>query len=209
MKETKCDYYERLYRLVLKLNSALSTQEILRLIVTEVPQAMNARACSLMLLTSDKKELLHAAAYGLSDWFFRKGPIIFDKSISDTLEGTPVNIHHAADDNRVIYSKQIQQEGIASILSIPVTLRDSVVGVMRIYSSEPYLFQSKDISFACTAANFGAIVMENLGCIEALQKEYDLSHKEMVRMHAEMDLEENICDTQALKEAWPIITVGG
>jgi len=54
-----------------------------------VAKAMWAKGCSLMLLSPDKKVLLHIVAYGLSDWYVRKGPVSADKSISEALEGKP------------------------------------------------------------------------------------------------------------------------
>jgi GAF domain-containing protein len=104
-----------------------------------------------MLLTPDEKVLLHTAAYWLSDWFIRKGPVSADKSMSETLKGKAVAIPDATTDDRVEYRKQVKQEGIASILSVPVNLRGKVVGVTRVYTSEPRRFTDADISFVTAA----------------------------------------------------------
>ena len=75
MERNKESYYTSLYELAAALNSARSSESILRSITEGVAEAMGARGCSLMLLTPDKKILLHTVAYGLSDWYVRKGPV--------------------------------------------------------------------------------------------------------------------------------------
>ena len=189
MKQSETTYYQSLYQLVTILNSARSPDDILHSIVEGVAKAMGAKACSLMLLTPDEKVLLHTAAYGLSDWFVRKGPVSADKSMSETLKGKPVTVLDATTDDRVEYRKQVKQEGIASILSVPVNLREEVVGVMRIYTSEPRRFTDADISFATAAADFGAIALESARFYETLQKDYDTLRQEIRQRRAEVGYE--------------------
>ena len=189
MKQSETTYYQSLYQLVTILNSARSPDDILHSIVEGVAKAMGAKACSLMLLTPDEKVLLHTAAYGLSDWFVRKGPVSADKSMSETLKGKPVTVLDATTDDRVEYRKQVKQEGIASILSVPVNLREEVVGVMRIYTSEPRRFTDADISFATAAADFGAIALESTRFYETLQKDYDTLRQEIRQRRADIGYE--------------------
>jgi signal transduction protein with GAF and PtsI domain len=189
MKQRKKTYYQSLNQLATILNSARSPDDILHSIVEGVAKAMGAKACSLMLLTPDEKVLLHTAAYGLSDWFVRKGPVSADKSMSETLKGKPVTVLDATTDDRVEYRKQVKQEGIASILSVPVKLREEVIGVTRVYTSEPRRFTDADISFAIGAANFGAIALESARFYETLQKDYDTLRQEIRQRRAEVGYE--------------------
>ena len=116
MELSERNYYESLYEIAVALNSNRAPDSILRSIVQRVAQAMDAKGCSLMLLTGDRKKLLHMAAYGLSDWYVRKGPVSVDKSISEALDDKPIAVLDATEDERVQYRKQAQKEGIASIL---------------------------------------------------------------------------------------------
>jgi len=172
MELSERNYYESLYEIAAALNSNLAPDSILRSIVQRVAQAMDAKGCSLMLLTGDKKQLLHMAAYGLSDWYVRKGPVSTDKSISEALEGKPIAVVDATEDERVQYRKQAQKEGIASILSVPVSLREEIVGVIRVYTKKPYRFTTDDIFFVRAVANLGAIALENARLYESAQKDY-------------------------------------
>lgn len=173
MERTKENYYTSLYELAATLNSARSSDSILRSIVEGVAKAMGVKGCSLMLLSPDKKILLHTVAYGLSDWYVKKGPVSTDKSISEALEGKAVAIFDATQDHRIQYRDQAKKEGIASILSVPMTLREEIIGVIRIYTSEAYQFTTDDIYFAGAVANLGAIALENARLYEAVKKDYE------------------------------------
>ena len=140
MERTKEVYYTSLYELAAALNSARSPESILQSIAEGVAKTMGAKGCSLMLLSPDRKVLLHTVAYGLSDWYVRKGPVSADRSISEALEGKPVAVFEAIKDERIQYREQAKKEGIASILSVPMMLREETIGVIRVYAAEPCPF---------------------------------------------------------------------
>ena len=178
------DYYESVYHITSVLNSARDSKALLLSIVEGVAKAMGAKACSLMLLTIEKDVLLHTVAYGLSDWYLRKGPVAVGKIISDVLEGKPVAVLDAATDERVLYREQARKEGIASMLSVPMRLRGQVIGVLRIYTAEPYRFTKDDIHFVETVGNLGAVALENLRAYDILQKDYETFRRDMLEWRA-------------------------
>ena len=182
-------HYQNLYELAAILNSARSPDEILNSIVETAACAMGTKGCSLMLLTPDKNALMRIAAFGLSSWFVRMGPVVIDRSMTESLKGKTVMILNAATDPRVEYQKQVAEEGIASILSVPVKLREEVVGVMRVYSSHPRQFTDDEIAFAEAAANFGAIALEAKHFYQALQTDYDQMRQEIRRRSSEAGYE--------------------
>jgi len=118
------DYYQGLYELASAVNSSLGAGSVPNAIVEKVAKAMAVKGCSLMLLSPDRKQLLHTAAWGLSDWYIRKGPVSADESITQALEGKVVAVPFAPEDERVQYREQARKEGIVSILSVPMVLRD-------------------------------------------------------------------------------------
>ncbi len=182
-------YFHSLYQLATTLNSARSPEDILHSIVENVALAMDAKGCSLLLLTPDKKELLRIVAYGLSNWYARIGPVLTDRSMSESLEGKAVAVKDATTDDRIQFRKQVAQEGIASILSVPVRLREEVIGVMRVYSSDPRTFTDADASFAGVAANFGAIALESAKFYQTLQKSYDEFREELLQWNSYLGYE--------------------
>ncbi|MCL0104403.1 GAF domain-containing protein [Dehalococcoidia bacterium] len=113
-----------------------------------------------MLLTPDRKQLIHTAFYGLSDSYVRKGPVKLDPIIAEALKGKPMSVIDVTTDPRVLYRAQAEKEGIASMLSLPVILRGEIIGVLRIYTAETRRFSSGEIEFLTTVASLGAIALE-------------------------------------------------
>jgi signal transduction histidine kinase len=159
MANKKERYYRSLYEIAAVVNSVHTPESVLDAIVETVSKALKAKGCSLLLLTEDRKTLLHTAAYGLSDWYIRKGPVSADKSISEALQGKPVAVLNATEDERVQYKTQAKQAGIASMLSAPIFLREEVVGVIRVYTAEQHYFTNSELYFVQVAANLGAIAL--------------------------------------------------
>jgi GAF domain-containing protein len=187
--QTQQDYYQSLYDIASAINSTHRSEAVLRTVVEMVATSMESKGCSLMLLAPDRKTLMHRAAHGLSDWYVRKGPVSADKSIAEALQGRPVAILNASEDDRIQYRKQAKEEGIASILCVPVMLRDEVIGVIRVYASEPRHFTSADTYFVGAVANLGAIALENATLSEALEKDYQTLQEDMSQWTAALGWE--------------------
>ena len=134
MQKTKEDYYQSLYQLAETLNSSHVPQVVLQSIVEGVAKAMEAKGCSLMLLSPDRKVLLHTVAYGLSDWYVKKGPVSADRSISEALDGKAIAVYDATEDHRVQYREQARKKGSPPSLPVPMELRESIIGVIRVYT---------------------------------------------------------------------------
>ena len=153
-------YYRSLYEIAAAVNSVRIPEGVLDSMAKTVSEALEAKGFSIMLLSADRKALLHTAAYGLSDWYVRKGQVAADKSIAEALEGKPVAILNAAEDERVQYREQAKQEGIASMLSAPMLFKGDVVGVVRVYTAKQHYFTRSEIYFVQEVANLGAIALE-------------------------------------------------
>ncbi len=176
-------HYRAIYEVAATINSILDSQEVLRSIAESTARAMGARASSLMLLSPDRQELRHRASYGLSDAYLHKGPLDVDRGMQEALEGRPVAVLDAATDPRVQYRREATQEGIASMLSVPIRLRDEVIGVMRVYTGEPRDFRPEEIEFVQAVANLGAIALENARRFEEMRSNYDALRQDLLEWY--------------------------
>jgi GAF domain-containing protein len=183
LASTEGGHYRTIYELAATINSTLDSQEVLRSIAESTTRAMGAKATSLMLLSPDRRELHHRAAFGLSDAYVHKGPLDVDRSMSEALRGEPVAIRDAGTDPRVQYKSQATQEGIASILSVPMRLRSEVIGVMRVYTAEPRDFSADDVEFVGAVANLGAIALENARRFEQIRSNYDALRQDLLEWY--------------------------
>ncbi|MGV8078733.1 MAG: GAF domain-containing protein [Syntrophales bacterium] len=171
-------YYQGLYEAAAVLNSTRQIREILQSIVENVAKTVKAKGCSLLLLSRNKRVLSHVASFGLSEGYRKKGPLLADKSLAEALAGKVVNVLQAAEDDRIQYPEEARKEGIASILSVPMMLREDIVGVIRVYTAEPRQFTIDDIFFVGAVANLGAIALENAKLYRTLKKDYETFRRE-------------------------------
>jgi GAF domain-containing protein len=173
-------YYPGLYEAALALSSARSPGEIIRNLVERVAATLGTKGCSLMLLSQDKKHLIHTIAYGLSDRYIKKGPVLADRSISEALEGKIVAVLKAVEDERIQYREQAKYEGIASILSVPMKLRDEIIGVIRVYTAEQCQFNEENTYFVSAVASLSAIALENARLYKSIQRDYEMLKQELI-----------------------------
>ena len=166
-------YYRSLYEIAAAVNSVRIPEGVLDSMAKTVSEALEVKGCSVMILTADRKVLLHTAAYGLSDSYIRKGPVSADRSIAEALEGKPVAILNAAEDERVQYREQAKQEGIASMLSAPILFKGDVMGVIRVYAAKQHYFTRSETHFVQEVANLGAIALERAKELEQCFIEVD------------------------------------
>jgi len=189
VKSKTVNQFKALYEIAKEINSSLAVEQVLNAMVESTTKVMGSKGCSIMLLTPDRKQLTHTVAYGLSDWYLKKGPVQADAAILEALQGNPILVFDVATDQRVQYREQAIKEGIASILSVPIHLRDEVIGVLRLYTSEPRQFSSEEIDFLGAIANLGAVALEKAESHQTLVKDFqqclidvEQSNKELIRL---------------------------
>jgi signal transduction histidine kinase len=180
------DRYKTLYEITKALNS-LAADVVLKNVVESITRAVDAKGCSLMVLTPDKRELVHLVSYGLSHSYLEKGPVKTDAIINDVLQGKPVVILDVNQDPRIQYKEQAKKEGIVSMLSIPLMPQGEVLGIVRVYTSEIRQFPPEDIEFWSVLANVGAIALGKARVYEALREDLEARCKELAAMVEEKD----------------------
>lgn len=159
-------YLESYQNICKAISVSLSLEEVLSLIVKNVVKVMNVKASMLRLLDKDSNKLEVAAHYGLNHEYVNKGPVASDASISDALAGKAVSIYDIQSDPDATYNKEAEKEGIRSILSIPLRLNDEIIGVLRMYTSEPVKYTNEDLKFVTAIADQAAITINNARIFE-------------------------------------------
>ena len=155
------------------VNSALDVKKVLQLLVKTAVNALDIKAAAVRLLDEKRARMELVASYGLSDRYITKGPVGADKSITEAMMGKAVSIYDVASDPRATYPKEAAEEGIRSILSVPINLKGNVIGVMRIYTSEYRDFSDDEITFISSLAEQAALAMENARMYQKLKGEYE------------------------------------
>jgi GAF domain-containing protein len=152
--------YENLIRITKAIAHCRDPEDVALMSVEAVKTGLGVKGCALLLIDRRSKELKVAASYGLSEDYLNKGPISSHKSMASSLEEGPVAVPDVTDDPRIQYPEEAQKEGIASILSVPIQLHQQSLGVLRVYTSEPWEFTLEDINFVQAIAQIIGVSVE-------------------------------------------------
>ncbi|MFZ0450333.1 MAG: GAF domain-containing protein [Desulfatiglandaceae bacterium] len=153
------------------INSTLDIKEILNVLSADIARGLGVKGAAVRLLDEKRNTLKPVASYGLRKKFLKKGPISAEKSIAQALEGKPVVVRNAATDDRIQYKKEVKEEGIVSLLCVPIKAKDEVIGVLRIYSGSEHEFTEDDITFVSALAHQGGLAIQNAAMYLTLQQD--------------------------------------
>ena len=167
MAEKEFEYFQIFHEVTRAVLSVLDVEAVLHLITKAIVSSLDIKGSTLMLLDEKSHRLEQVASHGLSQKYLEKGPLDADRSIADASRGKPVLVENAPADERVQYRQEAREEGIASILSVPMVMREQVIGVLRIYTGEPRRFSQNEMDLISAIAEIGAIAIENARIFEA------------------------------------------
>ncbi len=159
--EQQVEFLHELQSISQLVNSTLDLDMVLQTIVELLPRSLRAQGCTIRLLTPPSKELVLAAAAGLSREYLDRGEVVDEKNTIQALRGEAVAIQDVARDERVLYHEHMQKEGIRSLLAVPIKVMDEVIGIIRILAREPRTFSEAEIDFSLAVAEAGGSAITN------------------------------------------------
>jgi signal transduction protein with GAF and PtsI domain len=138
-------------------------KEILHLIVTMTAKVMDSKICSVMLLDEKKEELVIAATQSLSNEYVNKPNLKVGQSISGrvVLEKRPLKVLDVTKEPGYMFPDVARKEGFVSLLSVPMMIKDQVVGVINSYTTREHTFTKEEIDILQAVANQAAVAIEN------------------------------------------------
>ena len=143
-------------------------KDVLELLVTMTAQMMNSKICSIMLLDEASGELRIAATQSLSEQYRRKPNLKVGQSIIGRAvkERRPIIVLDVSTERDYMYPDMAKKEGLCSLLSVPMMVRDKALGVINSYTSTPHVFTSEEVKLLQVIANQAAIAIEHTTLIE-------------------------------------------
>ncbi len=173
------NYFKALYSLVTIVSSSLSPDEVYAKIVKQAMETMGCKACTMRLLDPTQSVLLATASCGLSEGYMRKGPVEVSKSglDSEVLSGKTICLADAASDGRFQYPQSAKDEGLISVVSVPLLFEGKAIGLLRVYTEDAREFSPEEVEFLEAVAAVSAIAIHNARLYEELQENYRLHNE--------------------------------
>jgi signal transduction protein with GAF and PtsI domain len=165
-------YYREFKAVINAVSSTMELNEILDVIVKHLKKTLKVKGCTIMLLDKGRHHLELVAAEGLSKPYISKGPITSKQSAETVEKGKPIIILDVERDKRVQYPEAARREGIVSMMSVPISVRGAVIGLVRLYSATKRRFPKKEVEFVSAVAEQGGLAIENARLFAQVKKDY-------------------------------------
>jgi two-component sensor histidine kinase len=109
------------------------------------------------------EELVQVATQPQIAGYVKRPPVQVGKGITGQVAqtGRMALVTDVRTDPRYLFRAMAEKEGLISLLSVPLTVRDKVIGVFNTYTGKPHDFSSKEQVFIQTLANQTALAIEN------------------------------------------------
>lgn len=145
------------------ITSNLYLEDILKLIVNVTAETMNSKICSLSLVDEKTKTLVLKATQSMSDAYNKKPPLHIGEGVAGkvALENKPMSVYDISKEPEYKYKDIAKKEGLRSLLSVPLSVKGRVIGVLNNYTSKPHKFTGEETDILTSVANQAAIVIEN------------------------------------------------
>src|SRR3954469_17524340 len=158
-------------------SSARDWDEMLRIVIERTTSAMGVEVSSLYLLERREGILRLVATNGLNRRFIGKATLRVGEGITGWVANArvPLGVRDVRSDPRFKWIPGVDEERFMSMLSVPLLIRDEIVGVMNVESVVSRGFDKEQIEFLQTIANQVAGIIE----MGRLQRESDKKLREV------------------------------
>jgi len=137
--------------------------DLLALIVSVTAKVTGSKICSILMIDKDKKELVLRACHSDSGTYRQRTNTPLGKGIAGrvAVSNAPIAVLDVRKDPRFLNQKIAIEDGLVSLLSVPMSLQGEVIGVINCYTTSAYDFSAEDIMMLTTVATQAAVLLKN------------------------------------------------
>jgi signal transduction protein with GAF and PtsI domain len=137
--------------------------DILALIVSVTAKVTGSKICSILLLDKEKNELVLRASQSESGQYNQKSNTPIGKGIAGRVVqlNEPIKVLDVQKDARFLNKEIAKQDGLVSLLSVPMSVKGEVIGVINCYTPQRYNFTQSDVQMLTTVASQAAVIIKN------------------------------------------------
>jgi GAF domain-containing protein len=184
------DYFKSFCKISKAFGTTLSETQLLELIVDSAIETMNAKAACLFLADEQADVFVPMTQKGLSNNYLHAEPLRAREIVRVLLKGGHLAIRDATTDPRVENHEGKKAEGIASILDVPVMVRDKAIGILALYTATSREFSQDEIDFLAALAEQGGMAIEHARLIERIRKNSMLLLDLVNNVNSSLDIRE-------------------
>jgi GAF domain-containing protein len=203
---TEINYFKSICKVSRAFGTTFSKSKLLDLIVTSAIETMDAKAACLFLADDEEDVFIPVAQKGLSDRYLHAQPLHAKKIVGAILKGGHLAIRDATEDPRVENHEMKKAEGIASILDVPVIVKDKTIGILALYTAKPRDFSEDEVDFLTALAEHGGRAIEQARLLERIRNNSTLFLDLAANINSSLDIKKilhnmtaDICEVLGMK----------
>lgn len=186
----KNNYFKAFCNVSKAFGTTLSKDKILDLIVENAIETMDGKAACLFLADEESDVFIPVAQKGLSDNYLHASPIHAQKITESILKEGYLAFRDACNDPQLENHEAKRAEGIVSILDVPVMVRDRLIGVLALYTSEPRDFTRDEVDFLSALADQGGMAIQQARLFERVNSNAQLFLDLVSSINSSLDIKQ-------------------
>jgi len=153
---------ESLVRVGQRINSTVSLDDALQVITREARALIGVKMCSLMMVDESGEWLDLRASQGAGP-LYRAKPRL---PVSDSLLGIvvrrrkPMQVENVQVSGRYQNVAIAREEGLVSLLAVPLLFENRAIGALTVYTGQPHLFADEEVRTLSAYAELSALALE-------------------------------------------------
>ena len=166
----KARLFETLVNVSKTINSTLNLDDVLNVITREACHLMDGKLCSLLMLDDAREWLELRSSYGAGETYINKPRLAVEDSLLGTVvrRKKPMQVENVQLSTRYQHIEVARQEGLISLLSVPLDFAGKCIGTLNVYTAQQHSFSNEEIRILAALAEFSGIAIEKARLYERI-----------------------------------------
>ncbi|MBT7536488.1 MAG: GAF domain-containing protein, partial [Verrucomicrobia bacterium] len=158
----KAQMFESLTKVNEKIQNAYDLEEALEAVTREACQLMSARMCSVLMLDETGDWLELTASHGAGESYRAKPRLHVEESFVGTVvrRCQPIQLRDTQGSHLYHNAELAREEGLVSMLSVPLMLESDPMGVLNVYTGKTHSFSDEEIHILKAFSNVSATAIQ-------------------------------------------------
>lgn len=176
---------------IIKINNAFSltsdSKKIINLIAMLTCKIMHTDACTIRLIDEKRNILTIEGGWGFGKNYLSLTPLKLGESISGKVAkiGRPIVIDNLCQDSQIKYPEIVEREGLVSVVAMPMTVKNQILGVITTYTRNHRHFTEEETKPLAIFASQAAIAIQEARLYDDLHINYfNTMHSLVLAMEA-------------------------
>lgn len=166
----KARLFEALVNVSKTINSTVNLGDVLNVITREACHLMNGKLCSLLMLDPAREWLELRSSFGAGEAYINKARLAVEDSFLGTVvrRKKPLQLENVQLSTRYQHIEVARQEGLISLLSVPLIFAGACTGTLNVYTAQQHSFSNEEVRILAALAEFSGIAIEKARLYERI-----------------------------------------